>query len=89
MNEAASLGLALIGSDQSGASWHLIHEGITGSRFKAGSWRSLAEVMRRYVEDPQMASRQGALARELFERDFTPDANVRRLLAALGVEAER
>ena len=83
LNEAASLGLPLIGTDLCGASGHVIQENSNGYRVRAGSEKSLQQAMRRFVENPDLISRFGAVSKDLFFREFTPRRNVKRLVDAL------
>ncbi len=82
LNEAASLGLALIASDQVGGAYHLIEPAESGFRVSAGSVNSLATAMGAYVRDPALATFHGQRARRIFE-NFTPQRNAERFLAAL------
>lgn len=83
LNEAASLGLPVVGTDWCGASWHLVEPGKTGFRVRAGSVGSLAKAMRHYVADPALAARHGAAAKQCFNERFTPEQNAERLVDAL------
>ncbi|WP_372845876.1 glycosyltransferase family 4 protein [Pontiella sp.] len=83
LNEAASLGLPLIGTDRCGASWHLIKNGVNGFRVGAGSAKKLAGAMQNYVDEPQRCEIHGDLSKTLFFEEFTPEINASRLVAAL------
>ncbi len=82
LNEAASGGLALIGSDECGASDHLIRRGDNGFVVRAGSVDSLAQALGAYVEDPDLAARHGAVSRVIFE-DYTPRRAAERMMHVL------
>lgn len=81
-NEAAALGLPIIGTDLCGASWHVVQPNRTGFRVRAGSVHSLSRAMARYVADPALAEKHGAAAREHFI-EFTPASNAQRVVDAL------
>lgn len=82
LNEAASLGKALIASDACGAAHHLIQPEVNGFRFPAGDGTALATAMLAYCRNPGLAWRHGAESLRLFE-DFTPERNVHRLEEAI------
>ena len=82
LNEGASAGLALIGSDACGASDHLISPGENGFVVEAGNVRSLARAMQAYVTDAGLAARHGSASRELFQL-YTPKRSVERMLEVL------
>lgn len=83
LNEAASLGLPVIGTDLCGASWHVIQENSNGYRVRAGSVKSLQQAMQYFVEHPDAIGRFGAASKKLFLREFTPLRNAKRLVDAL------
>ncbi|QBG45964.1 glycosyltransferase [Verrucomicrobia bacterium S94] len=82
-NEAASLGLPLIGTDLCGGAWHLIREGQTGCRVRTSSVSSLAGALRCYVKNPADAEKHGRAAQEWFMTEFTPARNAERFVATL------
>lgn len=82
LNEAASLGKALIASDACGATHHLIEPGVNGFRFPAGNRSALTTAMLAYCRNPGLARRHGAESLRIFE-DFTPERNAQRLEEAL------
>lgn len=84
LNEAASVGKALIASDACGAAHHFIQPEINGYRFPAGDRAALASAMLAYCRNPALARRHGAESLRIFE-DFTPERNARRLEEALEV----
>jgi glycosyltransferase involved in cell wall biosynthesis len=83
LNEAASLGLPLVGTNQCGASWHIVQDGETGYRVRTGNVRSLASALEHYVRNPGLAAKHGQKARALFSDTFTPEANAARVVDAL------
>lgn len=83
LNEAASLGLPLIGTDLCGGSWHVVEDGRTGFRVRAASVGSLAKAMLAYVEEPELIQKHGVAVRECFRETFTPESNAVRLVSAL------
>lgn len=82
LNEAATMGLALIGSHRAGASHHLIRPTENGFHVQAGSVASLSAVMRLYAENPNLARRHGEESRRVFA-DYTPERNAERFLRAI------
>lgn len=83
LNEAASLGLPIIGTDLCGGSWHMIEDGENGFRVRAASAPSLAKALRSYVAEPEQISEHGAATRKRFLGTFTPEHNTERLVSAL------
>ena len=79
LNEAASSGLAIIGSDRAGASYHLVEPGKNGFRVKSGDIYSLTNAMKAYVNDPDLAEIHGKNSLELFAQ-YTPQQNVQRFI---------
>jgi len=82
LNEAASLGKALIASDACGAAHHLIEPEINGFRFAAGDRSALTTAMLAYCRSPALARRHGGESLRIFE-EFTPERNAQRLEGAL------
>lgn len=82
LNEAASLGKALIASDGCGAAHHLIEHEVNGYRFPVGDRSALAAAMLAYCRNPSLARRHGGESLRIFE-DFTPERNAQRLEEAL------
>jgi glycosyltransferase involved in cell wall biosynthesis len=82
LNEAASLGRAIIASDASGAAHHLVRPGVNGFRFPSGNSGALAGAMAEYCREPGLAARHGAESLAIFE-EFTPQRNAQRLEDAL------
>lgn len=82
LNEAASMGLALIASEAVGAARHLIDPGQNGFRTATSNVESLSTAMQSYVNNPELALRHGARSLRLF-RDYTPHRNAQRFLGAM------
>lgn len=82
LNEAASLGKALIASDGCGAAHHLIEHEVNGYRFPVGDRSALATAMLAYCRNPGLARRHGAESLRIFE-NLTPDRNAQRLEEAI------
>lgn len=82
LNEAASLGKALIASDACGAAHHLVEPDVNGFRFPVGDRSALASAILAYCRNPSLARRHGAASLRIFE-DFTPERNAQRLEDAL------
>jgi glycosyltransferase involved in cell wall biosynthesis len=85
LNEAASLGLPLIGTDLCGASWHVIREAKNGHRIKAGSVMALQKAMSYYVDHPASIEKYGTASKEIYFNEFTPERNAERLVGSLTV----
>lgn len=83
LNEAASLGLPMIGTDLCGASWHLIEDGKTGYRVRADSVSALAAAMQNYAANPSVIDKHGRAAMIRFREGFTPVCNAARMVNAL------
>lgn len=83
LNEAASLGLPIIGTDMCGAAWHLINDGVNGFRVKAGSVPELYQAMRTYIDDPDLVDLHGESSKTIYSDSFTPEKNAERLITAL------
>ena len=82
LNEAASMGLALIGSDKAGATHHLIRPGINGFQVRAGSVNSLKSALIAYIHNPNLAETHGK-ASLVVAKEFTPEMNVQRFTTAI------
>lgn len=83
LNEAASVGLPVIGTDLCGGAWHVVVPGKTGARARAGSANSLHTAMATYVDQPGLIAQHGAAAKRWFQQEFSPEANAQRLLTTL------
>lgn len=82
LNEAASLGKALIASDACGAAHHLIEQQVNGLRFPAADRFALAAAMLAYCRNRNLAHRHGVESLRVFE-NFTPERNALRLEEAI------
>ncbi len=82
LNEASSLSLPIISTDECGASYHLINNDKNGYMVKAGSLNSLKKALKNYVESPIRIQEHGEQSFELFKQ-FLPEKNVNRLIDAL------
>ncbi|WP_168433426.1 glycosyltransferase [Pontiella sulfatireligans] len=89
LNEAASLGLPLIGTDLCGASWHVIQQGINGFRVKTASVENLSDAMQAYVDSPALVATHGAVSKNRFFAEFTPEKNAERMVDAITVWSRR
>lgn len=90
--EGARNGLALIGSDRSGASFHIIEPGLNGMVIRTGNLEALTNAMQVYARDRDLARRHGIESLGLHRR-VAPATNARRfeyavrmLRAARGVD---
>jgi glycosyltransferase involved in cell wall biosynthesis len=82
LNEAASAGLALIGSARAGASHHLIEPGINGFRVRGGSIESLKSAMLAYIRNPNLAIKHGKASLKI-AAEHSPDRNAERFISAI------
>ena len=82
LNEAASMGLALIGSDKVGAAYHLIHPGMNGFMVRANSADSLRSALTAYVQNPILLGKHGEISQSVAE-EYTPSKNAQRFMAAI------
>lgn len=82
LNEAASIGMPLIGSVGAGASQHLIEPAVNGFHVKTGDVYSLSNAMSAYVKNPKLVEFHGQESLRVFKH-FTPEQNVQRFVAAI------
>ena len=82
VNEAASLGLPIITSDQTGAAFHLVENGKNGYIVGAGDKDDLTVAMQNYVSNNELLSQHGNYSKELF-KNFSPEKNVERFISAI------
>ncbi|MGW4484138.1 glycosyltransferase [Amycolatopsis sp. NPDC004368] len=68
-----------------GAFEELISDGVTGLLHEPGSVTGLADALRDVVADPERNRKMGEAARQRYDKDFTPEVGLRRLVA--GYEA--
>lgn len=83
INEAASLGLALIGTEMCGAAWHIIRDGENGFRVKEDSISALQQALQSYVENPGLVKTHGRKAKEIYNSQFSPVSNAERFVHGL------
>lgn len=83
LNEAASVGMPLIGTDLCGGAWHVIQPDVNGYRVKADSVNSLKVAMQCYVDEPALIAAHGKQSKKIFFEEFTPAKNVERLIRGL------
>jgi len=83
LNEAASLGLAIIGTEMCGAAWHVISDGENGFRVKEDSVLSLKKALKTYTENPGQVQIHGQKAKSIFKRQFSPGKNADRLVQVI------
>lgn len=76
--EAFSVGLPVVASNL-GAMSTLIDHGRTGLHFEPKSSSSLAEQVRKAIENPDELQRMSEEARLEYESRYTPTANYKRL----------
>jgi len=79
--EAFASGLPVVGTDLGGIP-ELIEPGVDGARVPANDPVALADALRPIVDDPALAFRMGASAREKAVRDFGPSRHLERVTAA-------
>jgi glycosyltransferase involved in cell wall biosynthesis len=82
LNEAASVGKAMIATDKVGAAYHLLENGYNGFMVKAGDKKSLTGALVSYMENPELPNVHGEKSKLLFH-EFTPENNALRLIAYL------
>lgn len=82
LNEACSMGKAIIASDMVGASWHLIEEGKNGYRFKSNNSQDLYSKMMLYIENKDLEKKHGEYSRYLFDQ-YSSEKMVENLKAYL------
>jgi glycosyltransferase involved in cell wall biosynthesis len=71
INQAVAAGLPVICSDQVGAGFDLVDEGVNGSKFSAGDEEGLFQAMRHFVDHPEILTPWGEASR-LKARSWTP-----------------
>jgi glycosyltransferase involved in cell wall biosynthesis len=82
LNEATSLSLPVISTNECGAAYHLIENDKNGYMVKTNSIISLTNTMKKYVKMPDIIKQHGKYSSELFKQ-FLPEENVQRLIEAL------
>jgi glycosyltransferase involved in cell wall biosynthesis len=71
INQAIGAGLPVICSDQVGAGYDLVEQGVNGLKFKAGDEGELADAMRRFADHPEIIVPWGEASRER-AKSWTP-----------------
>lgn len=82
--EGGMAGLAMVGSDRTGAAEELVRDGENGYVVKAGDEEDLLRVLRIYAADRNLARQHGAAARIAAERT-SGDSLARVLARELGI----
>ena len=82
LNEAASLGKALISTTACGAAHHLIQPNMNGYRIRSNDPQALGAAMTSYVDNPTLAVLHGQQSRLIFEA-YSPEQNACRLVNAI------
>ena len=78
--EAMASGTAVVASD-AGAYAEMIVENVTGSVVGAGDGDALAEAIRRYMDDPGLATAHGRNARAHVQKNFSLETEARAINA--------
>ena len=87
--EGGLAGLAMVGSDRTGAADELVEDGVNGYVVKAGDEDDLLRVLRIYAADPVLARQHGEKARQAAEQT-TGENLARKLIVAFeGVDCRR
>lgn len=82
MLEAMAMGRAVLTTDAPGCG-HVVEDGRSGFVFPRGDVDALVSAMRRFVDDPRLAERLGAEARDRAERIYDSGPVDSRLLGLL------
>ena len=80
INEAISVGLPVISSSETGASYSLVKN--NGFVFKAGDINALSDAMKKYINNKELIIEHSKNSKEL-SKICTPKANVERFINAL------
>ena len=88
LNEAASLGLPLIATDQCGAAYHIIKNDFNGYMVKAGEVNSLKNAMEKYIINNKLIPKHGNESKKIFQ-SFTPEKNAQRFIESVKKWTER
>jgi glycosyltransferase involved in cell wall biosynthesis len=82
INDALASGLAVISSDQIGASFDLVRDGENGIVVRFGDWSGVVAAMQRMAADPRLCRRMGERSLEIISR-WSNEECVAGVLAAL------
>jgi glycosyltransferase involved in cell wall biosynthesis len=85
VNEAMACGLPVLASNQVGCAVDLVHPGETGDVFRCGDVDVLADLLTRYGNDRDALARMGAKAQSRVQDDYTFEAVLEGVLAALAM----
>jgi glycosyltransferase involved in cell wall biosynthesis len=72
VNQALASGLPLVCSDQVGAGYDLIQDGVNGYQFPVEDWKALAEKLQKLMNNPEKRKRMSLASRQEAER-WTPE----------------
>ena len=76
--EAMASGTAVVASD-AGAHAEMVAEGVTGAVVSAGDGDALADAIRCYMGNPDIAAAHGHNAREHVQKNFSLDSEAREI----------
>lgn len=79
--EAMSARRAVIAADHGGLA-EIVLDGMTGLRVQPGSAEALAEAIRTYLDDPQLAERHGEAGRVRYDAEFREEAYMAQMIDA-------
>jgi len=82
VNQAIAAGLPVICSDQVGAGYDLVEDGVNGFRFRSGDVQSLHQAMQRFVGSPELLTAYGEASRAM-AHEWTPDAGAAKWIEAI------
>lgn len=82
LNEAISIGLPIISTDQTGAAYHLIKNNVNGFMIKAGDLQALYKAMNAYINNSKLAQLQRRESIEM-SQNFIPKSNVKRFINSI------
>jgi glycosyltransferase involved in cell wall biosynthesis len=82
VNQAIAAGLPVICSDQVGAGFDLVNEGINGMRTPSGNVASLKEAMQQFTDAPGLIRSYGEASR-LKAREWTPEVGAAKWVDAI------
>lgn len=81
VNEAMSVGCAVIASDKTGAGATLIDSGVNGLLFKSGSKKSLYNALNEFFTNPEMVDKFGTAGQRTIETEWNPESAAIKLFA--------
>lgn len=89
LQEAASTGLPLISTNMAGSSEEVITPRKNGFIVPADNMKKLAEAMDCYIKNENLIPEHGRNSFEIFNKKFTPEKNVERLIEGLSAIKEQ